>query len=80
MRCDSEVTRARSPSGQRENPYYAAPDCHVAARGSVSVCMNENHCSLSIRMQPIEETDEAEVDRLLDRLIRYSMLVEGVRR
>ncbi len=32
----------------------------MGARGSVSVCMNKNHRSLSIRMEPLYETDEAD--------------------
>ena len=40
--------------------------------------MNKNDRDQSIRLEPMNLADEAEVDRLLDRLTRYSMLVDGV--
>lgn len=40
--------------------------------------MHKDHCTSSISLEPMYVADEAEVDRLLDRLTRYSMLVDGV--
>ena len=45
---------------------------------SESVLMNKNDYNRSIRLEPMHLADEAEVDRLLDKLTRYSMLVDGV--